>query len=319
VTKIWVYAPLLPTGPHPSVLELLTKARELGDVVEAVALGPGAATAAEALGAHGAERVFAADDAVFSDRPVGPAAHVLAGLVREHAPDLMLLPTTYEARDVAGRLQAATGSALVSNVTDVRAIDRVVTEIFGGTKIVEVEITGPKPHIVLARPRSFAAVATGGSAEVVGVAVEVPDDVAAARIVERHAEPASGPRLGDARVVIAGGRGLAGPEAFAMLDELAATIPGAAVGASRAAVDAGWVPYSYQVGQTGTTVKPDVYIAVGISGALQHVVGMKGARTIVAINKDAEAPILKMADLGVVGDLFRIVPALTEEIGRRTS
>jgi electron transfer flavoprotein alpha subunit len=319
VTKVWVYAPLLPTGPHPSALELLTKARELGDQVEAVALGPGATTAAEALGAHGAERVFAADDAIFADHPGGPAAHVLAGLVREHDPDLMFLPTTYEGRDVAGRLQAATGSALVSNVTDVPAIDRVVTEIFGGTKIVEVEIAGPKPYIILARPRSFAAVATGGSAEVVEIAVDVPDEVAAARIVERHAEPASGPRLGDARVVIAGGRGLGGTEAFAMLDELAATIPGAAVAASRAAVDAGWVPYSYQVGQTGTTVKPDVYIALGISGALQHVVGMKGARTIVAVNKDAEAPILKMADLGVVGDLFRIVPALTEEIRRRAS
>jgi electron transfer flavoprotein alpha subunit len=319
VSKVWVYAPITSAGAHPSAFELLTKARELGDVVEAVALGPGATATAEALGAHGAERLYASDDDVFANHPGGPAAHVLTRLVHEHAPDLVLFPTTYDARDVAGRLQAAAGSALVSNVTDLPSIDRAVTEIFGGTKIVEVEIVGPAPHLVLVRPRSFTPVPGAGAADQIDVAVDVPDEVKGPRILERHVETAAGPKLSDAKVVIAGGRGLGGPDAFALLDELAATIAGAAVGASRAAVDAGWVPYSYQVGQTGTTVKPDVYLAVGISGALQHVVGMKGSRTIVAINKDPEAPILKMADLGVVGDLFQIVPALTEEIRRRTS
>jgi electron transfer flavoprotein alpha subunit len=149
------------------------------------------------------------------------------------------------------------------------------------------------------------------------VEVTIPDALKSVRVSEHHEETAAGPKLEEAKVVVAGGRGLGGPDAFAILDDLAAAIGGAAVGASRAAVDAGWVPYSFQIGQTGKTVKPEIYLAVGISGALQHVVGMKGAKRIVAINKDAEAPILKMADLGVVGDLFDVVPKLAEEIRRR--
>jgi electron transfer flavoprotein alpha subunit len=317
VALVWVYAQVSPDGVHPSALELLTKARSVGDRVEAVALGPGASAAAEPLGAHGAARVFASDDEVFADHPGRPAAHVLAALVEEHRPTMVLFATTYDARDVAGRLQARTGSTLMSNATDVPAIDRGTTEIFGGTKIVDVTLEGPEPKIVLVRPRSIEAEPSGGSAEVVPVTVEVPDELRGVRVRERHAEATSGAKLEDARVVIAGGRGLGGPEPFAMLDELAAAIGGAAVGASRAAVDAGWVPYNHQIGQTGRTVKPEVYIAIGVSGALQHVVGMKGAKHIVAINKDVESPMMRMADLGVVGDLFQVVPALTEEVRRR--
>jgi electron transfer flavoprotein alpha subunit len=312
----WVYAEITTEGLHPSALELLTKARSLGGDVAAIALGPGATTAATELGAHGAIIVYASDADVFADHPGRPAAHTLKALIDEHAPSLILFPGTYEGRDVAGCLQALTGSTLMANATDVVASDKARTEIFGGTKIVDVALGGPDPKLVLVRPKSFPTEPTGGTASVVEVSPVVPDGPTAS-VLERHAEQASGPKLEEANVVVAGGRGLGGPEPFAMLDELAAAIRGA--GASRAAVDAGWVPYAYQVGQTGKTVKPEVYIAAGISGALQHVVGMKGAKRIVAINKDADAPILKIADLGVVGDLFQIVPALTEEVRRRAS
>ena len=168
------------------------------------------------------------------------------------------------------------------------------------------------------RPRSFEPEAVGGVAEVVDVEVVVPEDLVAVRVLERTDAAASGPSLDDASVVLAGGRGLGGPDGFRLLEDLAEAIGGTAIGASRAAVDAGWVPYAMQIGQTGHTVKPEVYLAAGISGALQHAVGMKGSRRIVAITKDPDAPILELADLGVVGDLFQVLPALTEEVRRRT-
>jgi electron transfer flavoprotein alpha subunit len=317
VPGVWVYAAISAEGAHPSALELLTKARSLSDEVDAVALGPGATAWAEELGAHGARRVFANDDPTFVDHPSAPAADVLTSLVAEHLPDLVLFPSTYGGRDVAGRLQARTGSTLMSNATDVLALDRARTEILGGTKVVDVELRGPEPRIVLVRPRSFPAERSGGQAEIVSVPLDVPPEVTAVRVVERRTGASEGVKLEEARVVISGGRGLGGPEPFAMLNELAQVIGSAAVGASRAAVDAGWVPFSYQIGQTGRTVKPEVYLAFGVSGALQHVVGMKGAKRIVAVNRDEQAPILRMADLGVVGDLFEIVPALIEEIRRR--
>jgi electron transfer flavoprotein alpha subunit len=313
----FVYAEITPEGPHPAALELLAHARGLGLPVSAVALGPGAKDVARTFGDHGATTVHVWDHAVFAEHPGRPAAYVLAELVREYSPEVVLFAQTYDSRDVAGRLQARTGSSLMANATGLSDARHARAEIFGGTQVVEVELAGPSPVIVLLRPKSIAAETVGGATEVDEFAVEFPEEVKGARVIERHEERASGPRLEDAKVVVAGGRGLGGPDAFALLDELATTIDGAAVGASRAAVDAGWVPYSYQIGQTGKTVKPEVYIAAGISGALQHVVGMKGAKRIVAINKDADAPILTMADLGVVGDLFQLLPALTQEIRRR--
>src|SRR5580765_1535902 len=297
----WVFAEITPDGPHPAALELLTHARSFDDEPGAIALGPGATEAAAELGAHGAATVYASDDPVFPEHPGWPAAHVLAGLIEAETPDVVLFAQTYDSRDVAGRLQGRIGSSLMGNATSIANPRHARAEIFGGTKIVDVELAGPAPTLILLRPKSIAAEPTGGTA----------------RVVSSDEEAATGPRLEDAKVVLAGGRGLGGPDAFAMLDELASAIGGAAVGASRAAVDAGWVPYSYQIGQTGKTVKPEVYLAAGISGALQHIVGMKGAKRIVAINKDVDAPLLAMADLGVVGDLFQVLPALTEEIRRR--
>ncbi len=317
MTTIWVYAELGPEGPTSTTLELLTKARSLADEVAAVALGPGATVAARALGEHGARTVHVNDDPAYAESLAQPATHALHELADAYAPDMIWFPSSHEGRDVAGRLQAELGTTLMANATDVLSPDRAVTQIFGDTRIVEVELAGPTPRLVVIRPKSFVAEPSGGVAEVVTVEVDLPDEVKRARRVERHEEAASGPKLEEARVVIAGGRGLQDPSNFSLLEQLAEAIGSAAVGATRAVVDAGWVPYSYQVGQTGKTVKPEVYIAVGVSGATQHIVGMKGSRRIVAINKDPQAPIFALADLGVVGDALQIVPALVDEVRAR--
>ena len=324
MTRVWIFAEVTSEGPSSSALELLTKARSIGDEVAAVALGPGATSAAPALGEHGASRVFASDDQVYADTLGRPAAHTLHALIEEHSPDLVLFSSSYDARDVAGRLQAKLGTTLLSNATDVTNAEAAQTQIFGGSRVVEVGLEGKAPPLVLVRPKSFVPEpsrigASTGTAEVVPVDAPIPDELTTVRRIERHEETAAGPRLEDAKVVIAGGRGLQDPSNFKLLDDLAAAIGDAAVGASRAVVDAGWVPYSYQVGQTGKTVKPEVYIAVGISGATQHVVGMKGAKRIIAINKDGDAPIFRLADLGIVGDALAVVPKVIEEIrARRT-
>lgn len=315
MAKIWVYAEVTSDGVDSTALEILTKARDLGDV-EAVALGPGASAAAEKLGEYGAATVYVNDDQVFHDYVAQPAAHALTELVQQHSPELVLFATNYESRDIAARLSAKTNSTLMSNATGLVDADTAQTAIFGGTTIVDVKLDGA-PKIVLVRPKSFAAEPSGGSASIEQVSFDIPDDVKKARRVEIHEEQATGPRLDQAPVVVSGGRGLQEPANFKLLDELAAAIGGAAVGATRAVVDAGWVPYSYQIGQTGITVKPGVYLAFGISGATQHIVGMKGAKRIVAVNKDEEAPIFQLADLGVVGDALKILPQLIDEVKTR--
>jgi electron transfer flavoprotein alpha subunit len=315
---VWVYAEVKPDRSiDPSAFELLTKARSLGSEVEAVALGPGASEAAPKLGEYGAQTVYAGDDSDYLEYLAQPAAFALHSLVQQHGPEVILFGPTYDSRDVAGRLQAMTGSTLMSNVTDLLSPEYAQTQIFGGTKVVDVTLSGPNPKLVIARPKAFEAEPSGGAANVVQVEVSIPEDRKRARRVERHEEAATGPKLEAAKVVIAGGRGLQDPSNFKILEELAAALGNAAVGASRAVVDAGWVPYALQIGQTGKTVKPDVYIAVGISGATQHAVGMKDAKRIIAINKDKDAPIFHLADLGVVGDALKIVPQVIERLRSR--
>lgn len=319
MTKVWVYADITFDGAADSALELLTLARGFGDEVEAIALGPGATAAAATLGEYGAATVYASDDAIFHDALGQPAVHVLTELVIEHDPQVLLFSTSYESRDVAGRMQAKFAATLMSNATTAAA-EAATAEIQGGSKLVSVDLAGQDPKVILVRPKSIEPTTTGGTAEVVAVdTADIPDDAKLVKVTGRHESESTGPSLEKAKVVIAGGRGLKESSNFSLLDKLSATIAESAVGASRAAVDAGWVPYAYQIGQTGKTVAPEVYIAVGISGAIQHIVGMKPAKRIIAINQDPEAPIFKLADLGIVGDLFQIVPALTEEIAKRTA
>ena len=314
--KIWVYAEVHGGKVDPTALEILTKARSLDGELEAVALGAGASEAAAQLGEYGAKTVYASDDSTYDDYVAQPAAHALHQLVEQHNPELIVFANNYDSRDIAGRLSAKTGGTLMGNAIDF-GVDSARTAIAGGATYVDVKLEG-SPKIVLVRPKSFEPEGGGGGqAQVTPVEVDLPEDVKKAKRVERHEETASGPKLEEAGVVISGGRGLQDPKNFELLDQLASELGDAAVGATRAVVDAGWVPYSYQVGQTGVTVKPGVYIAVGISGATQHMVGMKGAKKIIAINKDEDAPIFQIADLGVVGDALKIVPKLIEEVKAR--
>ncbi|MHB8573119.1 MAG: electron transfer flavoprotein subunit alpha/FixB family protein [Candidatus Dormibacteria bacterium] len=316
--KIWVWADIHQGRVEPTALELLARARSLGEA-EAVALGPGAADAARVLGEHGAVRVHVNEDSAFTDHLALPAVDALQQLVAAHSPAVLLFPFLPDAREVAGRIAARLGLAVVANAVDVESTGAGFTAtypVFGGTTLVHTAIGGNGPGVVMLRPKSFEATPAPAAGEVVRFDFTVSEPTRRAVVKSRVEEEQTGPSLEQAPIVVAGGRGLQAPENFSILDDLARQL-GAAVGASRAVVDAGWVPYSMQIGQTGKTVAPGVYIAAGISGAVQHAVGMKGAKVIIAINKDADAPIMKMADLGVVGDALKIVPALTEEIRRR--
>lgn len=316
MANVWVFVEEEDGQPSTIGLELLTKARSLGDVT-AVYLGSGSDAAFATLGEHGAARVLHADpgDAL----PSAPVAAAMADAASQQSPDLILFGQAYNDRDVAGRLAARMGRSVLSNASDVElANGTVVTthEIFGGTRLAKAEVAGEAPHIVLVRPKSFPAEPSGGAAPEV-TKLELGDvGAAGATITGRHVEEREGPQLADAAVIVSGGRGLGSAEAFDMVESLAKKL-NAATGATRAIVDAGWVPYNKQVGQTGKTVKPDVYIAAGVSGAMQHLVGMKDSKTIIAINKDADAPIFSIADLGVVGDVHQVLPKLIEELEKR--
>lgn len=315
MAEIWVFCEETDGAPSTLGLELLAKARSLGEPTVLYA-GGGSAQAWEALGDHGALRVLHFDHGdMLAAAPVAAAIAALAG---EQAPAMILFGQAYTDRDVAGRLAARLGLPVLSNAVDVNLeSDGTATtrhEISGGAEIAVAAFRAPRPHLAIVRPKSFPAEPVGGPAPEV-VPMEIPDvGGAGAMVTERHARERQGPDLEEAAVIVSGGRGLGAAEHYSMVESLAAPL-GAATGATRAIVDAGWVPYAKQVGQTGKTVKPDVYIACGISGAMQHLVGMKDAKTIIAINKDPDAPIFTIADLGIVGDVHKVMPKLIEELG----
>jgi electron transfer flavoprotein alpha subunit len=318
IEKIWVLAERADGGPTSTTLELLTRARSMGTILEAIAWGPGAAELAGTLGDYGASTLYDVGDIADALPGVPVAAAIGALIASVDEPDVVLVPASYDGRDIAGRLSARLDVPLITNVVDLEVEGEDVLSqhgIFGGAQVATARFTGERPWIFVVRAKSFTAEPAGSGAAQVKAAA-VPADLGAsatAKVLERHVEERTGPKLDEAEVVVSGGRGLGSAENYAMVEELAKLLHGAA-GASRAIVDAGWVPYSHQVGQTGKTVKPTLYIACGISGATQHLVGMKGAKNIVAINKDRDAPIFSVADLGIVGDVHKVLPELIEAL-----
>ena len=302
-------------------LGVLSKAASLGDDdLAGVLIGSGVRELASEAGKFGAARVYVADDPRLEAPLPQPRVDVLARLVQERGVDTVLFAASVLSADsaagLAARLEAGLNWDLVDLVNDGgRLVGKRAA--LGDSVYVDVGWTS-EPRLALIRSGSFEPNATGGSAETEDIKVELEDFSLAATMVEQAHEEREGPAIEDAEVVVAGGRGLGGPENFALVEELAKAL-GGAVGATRAVVDAGWYPYATQIGQTGRTVSPKLYIACGISGAIQHKVGMQSSGVIVAINKDPNAPIFEFADLGVVGDLHEIVPKLTELVQARRS
>ncbi|HEY5854950.1 MAG TPA: electron transfer flavoprotein subunit alpha/FixB family protein [Aldersonia sp.] len=293
--------------------ELITAARALGEP-SAVVLGP-AGTAdklADALTEAGAEKIYVAESDLVDGYLVTPKVDVLAALVESASPAAVLTAATAEGKEVSGRLAARIGSGLLTDVIEVRSDGSALHSIFGGAFTVEAKTTGDVPVISI-RPGAVDAQPQAGAGERVVVEVPAQED-GVVKITSK--EPIVGgdrPELTEATVVVSGGRGVGSAEKFSVVEELADAL-GAAVGASRAAVDSGYYPGQFQVGQTGKTVSPQLYIALGISGAIQHRAGMQTSKTIVAVNKDEEAPIFEIADYGIVGDLFKVAPQLTEAV-----
>ena len=320
LNNIWVFAQVANGAPTTGTLELLTKARSLGGTVSAFVGSDGAAVAA-ALGEYGATTVYATGDLGGKLPGVAVSSAMKALIDGGNAPDLIIFPQSYEGRDVVSRLSVKLDRTVLTNNIDI-AVDgdsvNATTPVFGGNVLVTTGFTGAGPHLAAFRPKSFAAESAGGAPAAV-VAAPVPDlgATGGATVTAVHVEETSGPKLDEANIVVSGGRGLGEAANYEMIEQLAKLLNGAP-GASRAIVDAGWVPYSYQVGQTGKVVKPSVYLAAGISGATQHMVGMKGSKNIIAINKDKEAPIFGVADLGIVGDVHKVLPKLIEALQARS-
>lgn len=292
--------------------ELLTLARSLGTPA-AVFVGDGVDAATPTLAEFGAAKVYVAADGDIKNYLTAPVVDVLAAVVAQASPAAVLVASTADGKEVAARLAVRLDSGVITDAVGVNADLSTTQSVFGGATLVTAKVTKGVPVITI-RPNSIAPEASAGAAERVDVAVSIADSSKVAKIVDRVAEEKSArPELTEASIVVSGGRGVGSAEGFGVIEALADAL-GAAVGASRAATDAGWYPHQFQVGQTGKTVSPNLYIANGISGAIQHRAGMQTSKTIVVVNKDPEAPIFELADFGVVGDLFTVVPQLTDKV-----
>ncbi len=295
--------------------ELLTIAKRLGEP-SAVFIGSGAqgAEVAEKVKAYGAEKVYVVDDAQIKGYLVAPKAEALQQLAEKTSPAAILIPSTSEGKEIAGRLSIKLGAGLITDAVDVEADGTTTQSVFAGNYTVKAKVTAGTP-IITVKPNSAAAEQAAGAGTVEEFAATISDSAKKAQIVASQPRKATGrPELTEAAIVVAGGRGTGG--SFDAIEGLADAL-GGAVGASRAAVDSGWIPHTFQIGQTGKTVSPQLYIAAGISGAIQHRAGMQTSKTIVAVNKDEEAPIFELVDFGVVGDLHTVLPALSDEVTKR--
>ncbi|WP_328697793.1 MULTISPECIES: electron transfer flavoprotein subunit alpha/FixB family protein [unclassified Streptomyces] len=318
MTEVLVYVDHVDGAVRKPTLELLTLARRIGEPV-AVALGRGAADTAATLAEHGAVKVLTADASEFADYLVVPKVDALQAAFDVVSPAAVLLPSSAEAKEIAARLAVRIGSGVITDAVDLEAGDQgpVATQAaFAASYTTRSRVSRGVP-VVTVKPNSAPVEAAAAAGAVEALTVSFSAQATGTKVVSRTPRESTGrPELTEAAIVVSGGRGVNGAENFAVIEALADSL-GAAVGASRAAVDAGWYPHTNQVGQTGKSVSPQLYIASGISGAIQHRAGMQTSKTIVAINKDAEAPIFDLVDYGVVGDLFNVVPQLTDEVTAR--
>jgi electron transfer flavoprotein alpha subunit len=316
MAEILVLAEHVDADVKKVTLELITAARRFGEA-SVVWTGPGAEEGQARLAEYGATRVYVAADSVYDDYVTNPAAELLAQLVKEKSPVLVLVAGNAQGKEIAGRLAVKIDSGVLTDAVDLQpGDDGPVAEqsVFGGGTIVHSRVRRGTP-IVAMRPNAVAPEPAAGDAAI--EAVSLSAEATGAKVTNQVvAERSDRPELSEASIVVSGGRGTGGAEGFGVIEQLADAL-GAAVGASRAVTDAGWYPHQFQVGQTGKTVSPQLYMAIGISGAIQHRAGMQTSKTIIAVNKDPEAPIFELADFGVVGDLFKVVPQLLEEIGKR--